>query len=56
MRRTKGYSPFAPISPLPGASTSPPPFRKGGDAYVLKWIIHDWNDTDATRILRTVRR
>jgi len=25
----------------------------GGDAYVLKWIIHDWNDTDATRILRT---
>jgi predicted O-methyltransferase YrrM len=27
----------------------------GGDAYVLKWIIHDWNDADATRILRTVR-
>jgi|SRR5262245_25733757 len=27
----------------------------GSDAYVLKWIIHDWNDADATRILRTVR-
>ena len=27
----------------------------GGDAYVMKWIIHDWNDNDATRILRTVR-
>jgi hypothetical protein len=27
----------------------------GGDAHVLKWIIHDWNDVDATRILRTVR-
>ena len=27
----------------------------GGDAYVMKWIIHDWNDEDATRILRTVR-
>jgi predicted O-methyltransferase YrrM len=26
-----------------------------GDAYVLKWIIHDWNDADATRILRAVR-
>lgn len=28
----------------------------GGDAYLLKWIIHDWEDDDATRILRTVRR
>ncbi|MVU76190.1 hydroxyneurosporene methyltransferase [Nocardia sp. ET3-3] len=28
---------------------------KGGDAYVLKHIIHDWNDEDAERILRTVR-
>lgn len=27
----------------------------GGDAYVMKWILHDWNDDDATRILRTVR-
>ena len=27
----------------------------GGDAYVMKWIIHDWNDNDATRILRIVR-
>jgi hypothetical protein len=27
----------------------------GGDAYVMKWIIHDWNDANATRILRVVR-
>jgi hypothetical protein len=27
----------------------------GGDAYVMKWIIHDWNDEHATRILRVVR-
>ncbi|MFI1913586.1 methyltransferase [Nocardia sp. NPDC020380] len=28
---------------------------KGGDAYLLKHIIHDWSDADAERILRTVR-
>jgi hypothetical protein len=27
----------------------------GGDAYIMKWIIHDWGDDDATRILRNVR-
>jgi len=27
----------------------------GGDAYVMKWIIHDWDDEDATRILRNIR-
>jgi hypothetical protein len=27
----------------------------GGDAYILKWILHDWDDADATRILRTIR-
>lgn len=27
----------------------------GGDAYVLKHIIHDWCDDDAVRILRNVR-
>jgi hypothetical protein len=27
----------------------------GGDAYILKHIIHDWNDDDAIRILRNVR-
>jgi hypothetical protein len=26
---------------------------RGGDAYVLKSIIHDWNDDDAVAILRT---
>ncbi len=27
----------------------------GGNAYIMKWIIHDWDDDDATRILRNVR-
>jgi hypothetical protein len=29
---------------------------EGGDAYLLKWIIHDWNDEDSAAILRAVRR
>jgi SAM-dependent methyltransferase len=28
---------------------------EGGDAYVLKSILHDWSDDDAERILRNVR-
>jgi len=28
----------------------------GGDAYVLKYILHDWEDEQATAILRTCRR
>jgi hypothetical protein len=28
---------------------------EGGDAYLLKWIIHDWEDEEAVAILRTVR-
>jgi O-methyltransferase/methyltransferase family protein len=28
----------------------------GGDAYLLKWIIHDWEDEEAAAILRTIRR
>ncbi|MDX6438189.1 MAG: hypothetical protein QOF45_772 [Gaiellaceae bacterium] len=27
----------------------------GGDAYLLKWIIHDWEDEDAIAILQVVR-
>ena len=27
----------------------------GGDAYLLKWILHDWEDQEATAILRAVR-
>lgn len=26
------------------------------DAYIMKWIIHDWNDEDALKILRNCRR
>jgi hypothetical protein len=29
---------------------------EGGDAYLLRNVIHDWNDHDASRILATVRR
>jgi hypothetical protein len=28
----------------------------GGDAYILKWILHDWEDEESIAILRTVRR
>jgi len=28
----------------------------GGDAYILKHVIHDWNDKDASRILANCRR
>jgi hypothetical protein len=27
----------------------------GGDAYILKWIIHDWDEEKATSILRNIR-
>ncbi|CAH0365504.1 unnamed protein product [Pelagomonas calceolata] len=27
-----------------------------GDVYVLKWILHDWDDDDALRILQAVRK
>lgn len=28
----------------------------GGDAYILKWIIHDWNDEQALEILKICHR
>src|SRR5262249_1238990 len=28
----------------------------GGDAYILKWIIHDWDDERAVTLLRNCRR
>jgi len=28
---------------------------EGGDAYLLKWIIHDWEDEESVAILRTCR-
>jgi O-methyltransferase domain/Dimerisation domain len=28
----------------------------GGDVYLLKWILHDWDDAAAARILRECRR
>ena len=29
---------------------------EGGDAYLLKWILHDWSDTASVGILRSCRR
>ncbi len=29
---------------------------EGGDAYITKWVIHNWSDEDARRILSNVRR
>lgn len=28
----------------------------GGDLYLLKQVLHDWDDTDCTRILKSIRR
>ncbi len=28
----------------------------GGDAYLLKWILHDWDDTRSTTILKNIHR
>jgi SAM-dependent methyltransferase len=28
----------------------------GGEVYLLSWTLHDWDDADAVRILRNVRR
>jgi hypothetical protein len=35
--------------------TSSTLFRDGGDAYVMKFIIHDWDDGRAIRILHNCR-
>ncbi len=37
----------------PAAETMPQP--KAGDAWVLRHILHDWNDVDAARILAAMR-
>jgi O-methyltransferase len=29
---------------------------EGADAYIMKWIIHDWNDESSLKILRNCRR
>jgi hypothetical protein len=29
---------------------------RGADAYLLKWILHDWHDTASADILRSCRR
>jgi hypothetical protein len=29
---------------------------RGKDAYLMKWILHDWNDREALLILRNIRR
>lgn len=29
-------------------------FYKGSRAYLLNWVLHDWNDDDACRILQNI--
>jgi len=29
---------------------------EGGDAYIMKWIIHDWDDEKSNTILRNIRK
>jgi hypothetical protein len=38
-----------------GLATSSHPFPGGCDAYLLKHVIHNWNDDDAVTILRHCR-
>ena len=52
-----------PSSPAPtprgsrsSAAASSSPFPAGGDAYLLKSVLHDWQDEPAIEILRTRRR
>ncbi len=36
-----------------GAETLPEP--RGGDVWFLRYILHDWDDADAARILAALR-
>ena len=29
---------------------------EGGDAYILKWVLHDWNDERSISLLKNCRR
>jgi hypothetical protein len=49
-----GVDPAAGIDVVAGSFFESVP--DGGDAYVLKWILHDWEDEESVAILRTVRR
>lgn len=49
--RGRGLAQRARFIPTDFFSAVPP----GADAYLLKYIIHDWNDHDATEILRHTR-
>merc|ERR1712224_975023 len=32
------------------------PMAKDGDAFVMRYILHDWSDEDALKILKNVRK
>jgi O-methyltransferase domain len=42
------------IEPVPGDIFTSVP--EGGDLYILKWIIHDWEEAKAIQILKNVHR
>lgn len=43
-----------PCKPVSGDFFVEPP--AGGDAYLMKWILHDWDDEACARILASCRR
>lgn len=42
------------IEVLIGAETLPP--ARDGDAYMMRLILHDWDDKDSTAILTSIRK
>ena len=51
---------IAGVQPHPRYSAAAGDFFKavpeGGDLYMMKWIIHDWNDEQSVRILSNIRK
>ena len=51
---------IAGVQPHPRYSATAGDFFKavpaGGDLYMMKWIIHDWNDEQSVRILSNIRK
>lgn len=43
------------IRVVEGSFLEPNSIPRGGDAYVLRHVVHDWNDEDTIRILRHTR-
>jgi len=55
LARERGTALPEPVAP-PAAGDFFQSVPEGGDAYMLKHVIHDWDDAQATNILKVVRR